>query len=76
MTAEVDEQEAWAPEPPRPPLRLGDGLVALSARELAALVAGGTVTAVAVVDAHLDRIAARDPWLQSLTWVDAHRARG
>lgn len=69
------EEEDWAVEPPRPPLRRGEGLVALSGRELARLVADRTVSAVTVVDAHLERVAARDPWLQALTWVDAQRAR-
>ncbi len=67
--------DAWAVEPPRPPLRHGDGLVALTAGEIAALVADRTVSAVAVVEAHLERIVARDPWLQALAGVAADRAR-
>lgn len=60
---------------PAAPLHLSDGLVALPAREIAALVADRTVSAVAVTDAHLERIETRDPWLQAMTLVVAGRAR-
>ena len=44
------------------------------ARQLVAAVAGGDISAVEVVHAHLDRIAALDPQLHAFVDVDAERA--
>jgi aspartyl-tRNA(Asn)/glutamyl-tRNA(Gln) amidotransferase subunit A len=50
-------------------------LTAMTAAELAGLVAGGEVSAVEVADAHLDRIAATDDRVHAYLHVDADGAR-
>ncbi len=52
-----------------------DALWRRSGTELAALVAGGDVSAREVVDAHLDRIDEVNGWLNALVVVDADGAR-
>ena len=47
----------------------------MTAGEIAAAVASGTLTATAVVEATLARIAAQDPVLNAFTDVTAARAR-
>ena len=53
--------------PPAPGGRLTDR----SARELAALVRDGRVSAVEIARAHLDRVAEAEPWTRALVHVDA-----
>lgn len=55
-------------EPPE--IAAPEGLLALSAVEVAARVGAGTLSAVAVVDAHLGRIAEVDDRLNAITRID------
>jgi Asp-tRNA(Asn)/Glu-tRNA(Gln) amidotransferase A subunit family amidase len=52
-----------------------DELVSLSALELAARLRGRTLTATEVVEAHLGRLALREPIIHAWTVIDADRAR-
>ncbi|ABV95152.1 amidase [Dinoroseobacter shibae DFL 12 = DSM 16493] len=47
----------------------------LSLQQMSAALRTGEVTALALLDAHLDRIAARDPSVKAWAWLDPDQAR-